>query len=431
MKFIDAPIYSQQITIILFILALVISIIDIFIAIRICKKKWFTIIAISSFIITFSFVFLTMRGSFLYRSNRPVFEPSLTIIKWPFALIVSLAIVFFLLTISLLLYAFIKGNNNLSLVSIKESIDLLPKGICFYESSGLVLLINREMNYLSALLFKEALLNGINFWYKLTHAQLEKGFKLLNKSESPIIECSNGKIISFKKYIRILNRKEIYELVASDITEEYLLMKELENKQERLQIVNQRLISYGQNVSQITREKEILSAKIRIHDDIGKLLLVTKEKLSQNLTKEDEDRLLSFWKVEINSLKTVEKPKKKSNLQVILDAAKLVNVKIEFKGKYPSNNTLNEKILIQALHECLTNTVSHAKGKKMTVILENNNDEFIIKITNDGLKPKGKIIEGGGLSSLRSLVERENGKMIINSEPQFELLIKLLKGVRG
>ena len=103
---------------------------------------------------------------------------------------------------------------------------------------------------------------------------------------------------------------------------------------------------------------------------------------------------------------------------------------IEFKGNYPTIDSVTEKILIQAMHECLTNTVSHANGKKMLVELENGIDEFVIRITNDGQKPKGKIIEGGGLSSLRSLIEKENGKMIVKSEPQFELIIQLLKGAK-
>ena len=41
---------------------------------------------------------------------------------------------------------------------------------------------------------------------------------------------------------------------------------------------------------------------------------------------------------------------------------------------------------------------------------------------------KGVIVEGGGLTGLRSLVERENGKMTLKSTPHFELLIELSQG---
>ena len=115
------------------------------------------------------------------------------------------------------------------------------------------------------------------------------------------------------------------------------------------------------------------------------------------------------------------KDEKKSNIQVIFEAARLIDIKIEFLGDYPPENSLLEKILIHAMHECLTNTVSHANGHLLNVNVKNN----LIKITNDGTPPKGIIKEGGGLSSLRSLIEKENGKMIVKSEPQFELIIDL------
>lgn len=430
MKFIEAPLYAQQITIILFVLALVLAIIDIFVAIRICRKTWFKIISAFCFIFSFVLIFLTMRGSYLFRVNRPVFEPSLTVIKWPFFIFLSLSIMLFLTTIILLVYAFIKGNRDISSVSIKKSVDLLIKGICFYEKSGLVRLINREMNDLSILLFNEALLNGNIFWENITYGKFKNDSSFIKEGKEPIIRCIDGRVISFKKYVHMLNETEIYEIVASDISEEYRLMEELENKKEKLKAVNNRLILYGENVSQLSREKEVLNAKIRIHDDIGKLLLITKQKLSEELTKENQMELLSFWKIEIESLKNVETSKKKSNLDVILSAAKLVNVEIEIKGEYPKTDSLEEKILVQAMHECLTNVVNHAKGKKMFVALNNESNEFIIRITNDGIKPKKKIIEGGGLSNLRFIIEKENGKMIINSEPQFELIIKLIKGER-
>ena len=59
---------------------------------------------------------------------------------------------------------------------------------------------------------------------------------------------------------------------------------------------------------------------------------------------------------------------------------------------------------------------------------KNENGKYTIEITNDGEKPKDEIIEGGGLSGLRLLVERENGTMIIHSVPQFKLIIELPQG---
>lgn len=193
MKFVEAPLYGQQITIILFILTLVLSIMDLFIAIRIYKKIVFKIITVFFFVFSFLSIFLTMQGSYLYRMNRPVFELSLTIIQWPFICILSLSIFFFIMAISLLLYGLIKGNQSLSSVSIKESVDMLPKGICFYEKSGLVRLINREMNNLSVLILGEALLNGTSFWHAITNGKIEKDFYSLKKGKIRLLDVEMEK----------------------------------------------------------------------------------------------------------------------------------------------------------------------------------------------------------------------------------------------
>ena len=64
----------------------------------------------------------------------------------------------------------------------------------------------------------------------------------------------------------------------------------------------------------------------------------------------------------------------------------------------------------------------------LDLVLWNADDEIIeINITNNGNQPQKEIIEGGGLSSLRTLVEQEKGEMYIQSLPIFKLVILLKK----
>lgn len=425
MRFIDTPLYWQHVMIILFIFALVLAIFDAIIAIKIRKKYWIISLSLFSFVLSFITIFLTMRGSCLYRVNRSVFEPSFTIIKLPFIVFAILALVLLSIDIFLLIYTTKWRNKNLSLYSIKESFDTLPSGIVFYDEQGLVSLINKEMNKVSLLITGKTLLNGNTFWNNIMSNIIIDGAKILKIGEEPIIELENGKIISLKRNIHSISAKKIYEIIATDITSTYTLTKELEIKLDELEQVNKRLVSYGESISKLTREKEVLTAKIRIHDDMGKILLTTKHKLSNNMLLEEKEELFDFWKLEIDALKSNDKREKKNNLQVIKDAAKMVGVKIEYFGDKPKSNTIIEKILVNAMHECLTNTVMHANGKRMKVIVENNKGLWTIKITNDGKKPQKKIVEGGGLTNLRYLVEQEFGKMVINSNPYFELTIEI------
>ena len=335
-----------------------------------------------------------------------------------------------LLTVAVygLVSAVLWKKKHISPVSIKESADTLPVGICFYEQSGLVRFFNTEMNRLCVLATGKALLDGASFWRKISQGEIEESCLPLQTGEKPIVEYEGGKVVSFKRYSHEIDGKTVYEIVAANVTERYRLTKELEQKLDELKAVNKRLVAYGDNVALLTKEKELLAAKIRIHDDMGKLLLATKRRLAEPLDKTEQKQMICFWQAEIAALKSTRPHTKKDNLQVIKDAAKLVAVTVDFCGEKPKADTVSERILIAAMHECLTNTVSHANGKTMTVTVSEKNGKYTIEITNDGEKPKGEIIEGGGLSGLRLLVERENGTMIIHSAPQFELIIELPQG---
>lgn len=428
MRFIDAPLYARQIVVVSFILTFVLAIIGLFTAIRLCKKRRYIVLPAATFALSFLSVFLTMRGSYCYRVGKPVFEPSLTIISLPFWLHCVVAVVLIALAVYGLVSAVLWNKKHISPVSIKESADSLPAGICFYEQSGLVRLINTEMSRLCVLESGKALLDGASFWKNISQGEIEENCLPLQTGENPIVEYEGGKVVSFKRYSHDIDGKTVYEIVAANVTERYRLTKELEQKQDELRSVNKRLIAYGDNVAFLTKEKELLAAKIRIHDDMGKLLLATKRSLAESSDETEQKRMICFWKAEIAALKSTRPRTKKDNLQVITGAAKLVGVTVEFCGKQPKADTVNEKILTHAMHECLTNTVSHANGKTMTVTAKDENGKYVISITNDGEKPKGEIVEGGGLSGLRSLVERENGTMKIKSAPQFELSIELPQG---
>lgn len=428
MKFIDSPFYAQQIVIVILILSLVLSIIGVYVTIILCKKKHLTIVAIFAFVLSFSSVFLTMHGSYLHRVNQLVFEPSSTFLSLPFWIICLIAGILLSLIIYELIFAIRWNKKHISFVSIKESVDNLPAGICFFDNNGLVRLINNEMNDISLLLTGNTLLNGMEFWNYILKISEKQNHNCGSSNEKIQIKFSDDKVILFHRYLHIIEGKEIYEVDATEITELYKLTKELEIKSNELKDVNKRLIEYGENVKELIVQKEILAAKIRIHDEIGKLLIITKKKLSDELTEQDKKELLDMWHNETNAFKSVQYKEKKDNLQVIKDVGNIIGVTVSFKGVEPPKETINEKILNVAIHECLTNAVKHANSKHLDIEGDLVDNNYVITITNDGKKPKDEIVEGGGLSALRTLVEQNNGKMQILSKPRFKLIIILKEG---
>lgn len=424
MSFLSSPFYVQQIIVILFILALFLSILSIFLSILFCKKAGLITLSSISLIFSFILVFLSMRGSYLHQMEEEVFEPSYSFLKLPLWAFLLFVMFLFLLLIMEFVYFFFWRKKNLSPLSIKESFDTLPMGICFYEDNGLIRLSNTEMDDASFLLDKEALLNGSTFYERLEKKEIPD-VTYLSISPQEVILQKDDKVLSFRHYLHQIEKKDIHEIDESDITKTYELTKELEKKTKELQRLQKRLLSYEKNAKELITEKEILETKIHIHGNLGKLLLITKEKMKQSLSHSEKEELLLLWEKGISAFLTSEKEEKKDGIQVLEETAKRIGIEIVFQGERFEKDSQEEKILLQAIHESLTNAVKHAQAKTLFVTLKKENLHDIIEIRNDGILPKKEILEGGGLSSLRKLVEENLGKMEIVSKDAFLLRIIL------
>ena len=185
-------------------------------------------------------------------SNLPTDE-TLCPILWTAALLLTALSLF----ASLMLWW--KGKRQLSPISIKESCDHLPGALCFAWENGLPCLKNLKMDELSHLLTGEALLNANTFWKTI--------------ESQPIVTLENGHTWSFARVRMTMAGRTVYQITGTNITEEARLQHELEKDNLRLKGMNRRLRQYGQDVQEATREKEILRAKTRVHDEIGRVLM--------------------------------------------------------------------------------------------------------------------------------------------------------------
>lgn len=134
-----------------------------------------------------------------------------------------------------------------------------------------------------------------------------------------------------------------------------------------------------------------------------------------------------MWRTDLEAFGVFGKDRKHDSYRELMQAAKTIGVKIVFDGIRPTGKRA-KKIVVTAAVECMTNTASHAKGDEMYVTINECGASLELIIKNNGLPPAEEMKEGGGLSSLRALVEREGGTMIVKSLPEFELKIILPQG---
>lgn len=174
-----------------------------------------------------------------------------------------------------------KKKNMFTYGAIKESLDALPDGVCFFASDGRPLLVNTQMNRISGELFHTEVLNARLFWIQLK-GKLGKNVKgILHARPMVIVRTGDGKIWEFHRNVLKAGSSQIHEMLAYDITRQYELARELDERNQKLSRINERLQLYSREVERITAENEILTAKIQVHDNVGRSLLAFRSYLMQ------------------------------------------------------------------------------------------------------------------------------------------------------
>lgn len=328
-----------------------------------------------------------------------------------------------------------KSGDMITTRSIKESIDLLPDGVCFSTDRGMPILMNSRMRQLCTEFTGEGLMDTEKFWRDLRNGNVRKGIRPLKQREAAFID-TNGQVWDFRRSRLSYGGEKVTEISAVNITTQYHLHKELVARYERLNDVNSRLHHFSEEVEKVTREKEILAAKIKLHDEIGRSLLIlrsylteTPEKSIQTETpeksaqteKRDRSRLLPLWQYIVTSMQegTILKEREDSLLLLKKEAADF-NVDIFLEGLLPANPSVRN-VIFAAVRECAGNTAKHARGDRLFITIHDTEENTEVFITNNGNAPGGSIHETGGLKNLRKMVEERGGSMQIKSSPVFVL----------
>lgn len=316
-----------------------------------------------------------------------------------------------------------KRLSSLTAMSVKEAIAALSSGLCFYDETGRVLLLNEQIDNDCKQITGESLFDGKAFWEAMRHGKIADNVTVTQNQSSVIVEQVNGRAICYKRITHVFEGKTVYEISGADISRELALKKETEQKNENLRKLNLRLRRYGEIVAEVTRERETLAARVKVHGNLGSLILRTKKALlqgnydSQSLV-EDWDDVMSVIFASDNQVDKFAEADK---------AASGVGVRIFYTGKRPKIGSNAEKIFAAAVFECVINTARHADGNELYVKMVESETSYLLTVTNNGKQPTGNIVEGGGLSSLRSMAENVGGRMTTLSVPRFTLVMTIPK----
>lgn len=302
--------------------------------------------------------------------------------------------------------------------SVKEAFDNLPSGVCFFDRNETVTLCNHQMYRLFFALTGRDL-QSLPEMQELLESHADE-----RRRDTDVFLLDDGSAWRFaQEQITAQDGNSYTQVTASDVTELYRRQKELEEDNQKLKEDAERIRRLSSEIISLIRDEEILNMKMRVHDEIGRSVIATRQFLQQGKPMEELD--LTAWKNAVRLLKHEnEQPEKRDAVAGLMNAAYSLGIQVFLNGTFPDDAAVKEVFLF-VIRECMTNAVRHAGVRELYVRLACSDHAASVSVTNSGAVPDGEIVEGGGLTSLRILVKKSGGTMKVKAVPVFELTVSV------
>ena len=314
------------------------------------------------------------------------------------------------------------NRETLSPSSIKQALDNLNAGVLFADETGQAILANHEIGRLAGMLMGRFPQTLDELEQALAEPRRESGVKRIQTSPKLYL-FPDGRVWHFHT-VALSNDAlpGFTQTTAQDVTELYEANMSLERENAALQEAIQKMRQMMDRIADRIREQESLSLKMRIHNDIG-TSLITLSEMARSGIHDDLDKQLETLRFAVSCF-SHDRAGVPDAFEDVYQLASEMGITLQLDGYLPQNETV-EQLIASAASVCVTNCFRHAKGKTVSVKIFERRGVCTAEITNDGAAPKGPIIEGDGLSSLRRQVKQAGGEMQISHSPRFLLILNL------
>lgn len=314
-------------------------------------------------------------------------------------------------------------KSNLSLFSIKRAMDTLPVAVCFFSPTGGVKLCNMQMYDLFRSM-AQCDLQSLSEFDEAIDGCGENTAVIREASDRNTFIFPDGRVWYYSRGEIITPDNVRYtEVLFTNVTELYEKQQELDRQSRELKEIYRDIKRLSDNVLEMTREKEILTAKTRLHDQMGIGITAVRKMLLSHHTSQESAAALEMWRKAISVIKDDNRyPGGIDGAEDIISDAAAVGISVEMTGTIPTEGRTG-RLLLLAVRECLTNAARHADASILHITSEREEGAITLHITNNGKQPEGDITPKGGLLNLRRQLAECGGSMKIQSLPGFELTV--------
>ncbi len=345
-------------------------------------------------------------------------------VGYGFSIVYLLALLYWLLrSIHIVLLRYREMHTRISTLSVKEAIDSLNSGILFCEMDGLILLCNRQMLELMAVLTGENERSGIDFLGKLKAGEVLEVCQREYMDDQLIYRLPDHTIWMFSVHEIRIRHETYFMLFAADHTHQWKIAQGLLSQNRALEQREQQLKQRMHDLREECRREELFRAKSWSHDILGQRISLLLRALREQ-RKPDEMLLQSLAEgLNVGLTDTVDESPEHA-LQTLIQVYQRLGVLLQIDGQLP-NDRERADTFVQIATECVSNAVRHGYATRVTICFRNGQ---MMDVENNGTLPDEKFTEGGGIREMRRKAERLGGSLFVQVRPRFHLCVIIPEG---
>ena len=301
---------------------------------------------------------------------------------------------------------------------IRDACNHLPIGICVGTLEGIPRLTNESMRQLALDICGKNITNTVLFWQDLEKFQGNDKAVRVDFTDTPSIKLNDERIINFtQRDITIKNIKH-KEILASDVTDKYEMTQKLKSENELLRKQAEESDRLRENIATINRDEEVLESKMRVHYELGRVILSSRRYLTGE-TSVDKSDLMDMWN---QALGVFENPlfSEKASFDFIGEMQAMAQSNgctMNFEGVFDTE----DELMMTVVREGLVNAVRHGGATEVNVICTKSRDTkrlseehktiYYLQVIDNGCGMKDDKIHKGGLEDLQARLKENGGNM--------------------
>lgn len=320
-------------------------------------------------------------------------------------------------------------RSKISRLGPTEALAKMPVGLLVVEDSGAVRFLNDAMRVTLAALGLPGDLGVMQDLAALPSPPLSGGGQRCGGVPERLVVIGEGEHRLLSSRNATILGRPVQIVLSVDVSEQQEVNAQTAKLNRELEAVGAALQERLEIFDTVAREESLARVRSRVHDIIGQRLSILHRYLEDgDISSESIEVILPLLSGLLEDLVADKDVELHAELEGVVKAFSLVNVDSVVEGTLPSDPEAGSAF-VNIVREAVTNGVRHGQADRVHVTLDEGEDQWLLRVENNGVPPK-TVPDGGsgtGIASMRSLVSALGGDFEIPSLDPFVLAVQVPK----